>query len=33
MIEPVSALSAEDVDTLAYYLARLPGVAKAGSGN
>ena len=33
MIEPVSGLTEDDVDTLAYYIARLPGVAKAGSGN
>jgi cytochrome c553 len=30
MIEPVSPLSAEDVDTLAYFAAHLPAAAKAG---
>ena len=32
MIEPVNGLTEADVDTLAYFIARLPGVAKAGGG-
>jgi cytochrome c553 len=32
MLEPLSTLSAEDVDTLAYFAANLPAAAKGGSG-
>ena len=32
MLEPVSTLSAEDVDVLAYFVAHLPQAAKESSG-
>jgi len=32
MLDPLSTLSAEDVDTLAYFIARLPGAATGSTG-